>query len=215
MPMLKHPYKLNFKKTREIFSLISDEDRVKKYLRELKGHSCEMYEHSIRTSLLCMDLGLENNLSLDDVRLLGYAGLLHDYGKVHISNEVLEKQTALTEKEKEKIKTHPRKAAENIHELGNRVKMLIAGHHEEQKKAYPRKGKDRRKVKRKVKGQRDRRKLLEKYKDLIQIVAVSDMYDALRMKRAYKPSKTRKETKEILYEKFAGDEKYIKQIAKR
>jgi hypothetical protein len=217
MPMLKHPYKLNFKKTREIFSLISDEDRVKKYLRELKGHSCEMYEHSIRTSLLCMDLGLENNLSLDDVRLLGYAGLLHDYGKVHISNEVLEKQTALTEKEKEKIKTHPRKAAENIHELGNRVKMLIAGHHEEQKKAYPRKGKDRRKVKRKVKGQRDRRKLLEKYKiSFVSFLVFEGLYALFILKASYiSDTATRKETKEILYEKFAGDEKYIKQIAKR
>ncbi len=211
MKIPKHPYILKFKKTKEIINLISDEDRVKKYLKELKVHSCEMYEHCIRTSLLCIDLGLENNFSLNDVKLVGYAGLLHDYGKVHISKEILEKQTALTEKEREKIKTHPRKTAENIHELGDRVKILIAGHHENQYEKYPRTGKDRRKNKRLG----DRRKSLEQYKCLIQVVAVSDMYDSLRTKRAYKASKTREEAIDIIYGQFIGDEKYIKQISTR
>ncbi len=74
--------------------------------RYTQNHSQNVAEYA---SLLAMDLGLPPN----QVRLIRIAGLLHDVGKIGVSDSILRKPGALTEEERAKIMEHP--------ELGERI----------------------------------------------------------------------------------------------
>ena len=79
-----------------------------KCLHRLKEHHDDSYEHSLRVALLAIDLAHENRLSDAEVRTVGYAGLLHDLGKVSIEASLLSKPTALNQEEREAVKYHSR-----------------------------------------------------------------------------------------------------------
>jgi len=64
----------------EIPIYLINEEKVQKYLDSLKRYHVETYEHSLRVGLLSVDLGCDNLVTDDELRLLGYSGLLHDIG---------------------------------------------------------------------------------------------------------------------------------------
>jgi len=63
--------------------------------------------HSARVAAVAAGLARVIGLSPADVRVTYYAGLLHDYGKIGIRDDVLLKPTELTVEEYEHIKEHP------------------------------------------------------------------------------------------------------------
>ncbi len=64
-----------------------------------KGHSVRVSEYS---SLLAKEMGYSN----DDVRKIGYIALLHDCGKIVVSDELLKKEGKLTPEERNEIQQH-------------------------------------------------------------------------------------------------------------
>ena len=211
MKVLEHPYKLKFQQTEKLIIKFSGENRIRKYLKALQNHSPQTLEHSFRVALLCVDLGFENKLEEREMHLLGYAGLLHDIGKVQIPSEILNKNSILTSFERGLINNHTRSGSQTIQGFGDDLKRIIVGHHEYQKDSYPRK-KERRTVRREKKDRRENNPLIE---SLTEILAVSDLYDALRSERAYKSSKDRTETRKIMLSQYTGDTKYIDQLLTR
>lgn len=189
-------------KVKNMFENLLKEKKVKEYLKELKNHHKETYEHSIRVGLLCIYLGYRNSFNEDEIELLGYAGLLHDIGKKDISQEILSKKSKLNKEEELKIKEHPRNGFIKLKASGmeNIAKIIIA-HHEYKNKSYPRSIKS-----------ISKRKANSKIKILSEIVAVADMYDALSSKRPYNKKFTKEEIEYILKNHFIGDKKYIKQL---
>ena len=137
--------------------------------RETSGHSQRVAASS---EILARKLGLEG----DDVERIRLAGLLHDYGKIGVPDAVLTKAGRPTEAEWEQLKAHPRFTRDiltNIKFLrGFEDIPIIAGQHHERLdgKGYP-------------DGLHDADLTLGG-----RILAVADVYDALRMKRYYKPS---------------------------
>jgi diguanylate cyclase (GGDEF)-like protein/PAS domain S-box-containing protein len=89
--------------------------------------------HQERTSRLAATLANEMGLSPDRVRSLTTAGLLHDLGKVSVSEGILNKPGKLTESEFAKMKEHPALGATMIVSGAEALQPLapIVRHHHE------------------------------------------------------------------------------------
>ena len=199
--------------SKELLGPLLKEDAISKYLSPLREHHLETYQHSIRVGLLCLDMGLELSLAPVELRLLGYAGILHDIGKRRIPKRILSKSASLDPTEQEVMRGHPRLG---FLELDNTeyefVRAVVVTHHEFKINPYPRKGADRRKGSRKRAERRSRSDLIEV---LGQIVAVADIFDALASRRAYKPPLPKEEIDEVIRKQFTGDERLVNMVLRR
>ncbi len=63
--------------------------------------------HSSRVASYAVGLGRMLDLSRKDLKVLEYAALLHDVGKIGVHEDILNKPAALTDEEFEEIKKHP------------------------------------------------------------------------------------------------------------
>lgn len=63
--------------------------------------------HSARVGAISMGIARRMGLSPTDCRLIYYAGLLHDYGKIGVRDDVLLKPASLTADEYAHVKEHP------------------------------------------------------------------------------------------------------------
>lgn len=88
--------------------------------------------HSIRVSYYSLLIGMGLNLDKDGLITLQLSALLHDVGKIGVSDRVLKKPGRLTDSEFDEMKEHPNKAVkilENIECLQHLV-PYIKSHHE-------------------------------------------------------------------------------------
>ena len=128
--------------------------------------------HSLNVSVLTMALAEHLELSSDDVRTFGVAGLLHDLGKVNIPPDILNKPGKLTDQERMIIQNHPIDGARLIIESGRRLDLAAAVAHEHHiminGHGYP-----------KTHYPRDCHKASK-------LIHVCDVFDALRTRRPYR-----------------------------
>ncbi|MGM9972529.1 MAG: HD-GYP domain-containing protein [Clostridiaceae bacterium] len=138
-------------------------------VRELKEYNLR---HSVNTAILSVLLGRWLGYSQRDLKLLSYAGLLHDIGKEKIQEEVLYKAGPLTEEEYKIIKLHSQLGYEitkKIPFLDSRVAIAVLMHHErEDGSGYPLG----------LKG--DSISIYSK------IIAIADTFDAMTSNRVYR-----------------------------
>jgi putative nucleotidyltransferase with HDIG domain len=127
--------------------------------------------HSKRVSTISVMIARTMKCSETETENIRTAALLHDLGKLGISNEVLQKIGALTSDERKLVQSHTRRAAEIIEPVGGRVVQLlpyIIYHHEQ----YDGSG---------------YHKLIGENIPLgARIIAVADVYDALLSDRPYR-----------------------------
>ncbi len=76
-------------------------------LARLKNKNDYTYLHSVAVCALMLALGKQLGLAGEELMHAGTAGLLHDVGKMMISDEVLNKPGRLTDEEFTAIKSHP------------------------------------------------------------------------------------------------------------
>ncbi|MBW2993282.1 HD domain-containing protein [Candidatus Woesearchaeota archaeon] len=186
--------------------ILKDPD-IRKKLEKLKKHHVNSYKHCIRVGFYCVEIGKMNNFDKDQLRILATAGILHDYGKLFISSEILKKNGTLTEDEFQKIKEHPRRTYIALSEPKFQACREIAvAHHEYQDNPYPRSRQDRRKVSR----QTERRKTESFSEECSQMLAVVDKYDAVSSKRVYNSEicNALKNTKSC----FRGEQRFLDQL---
>jgi len=86
-------------------------------LLELKEFDQYTTTHAMNVSVLAMGLGEFLGMGSEAARTLGFAGLLHDLGKVRIPIEILNKPGRLTPEERTVVEQHPVEGA----------RMLLAG----------------------------------------------------------------------------------------
>ena len=196
-----------------LVSKLVQEEKVRTLLGKLKSNQPSIYEHSMRVAVLSLDLGFENQLDQPDLYYLGYAGLLHDIGKVSLPADILSKRTVLNSTDRASLNEHTRLGFLALESFEPEiVKHIVVAHHEYQNKPYPRKKSDRRKTERSTPGRRSNRSHAGA---LAQIIAAADMFDALTSQRSYKEALNKSDTEMILREQFTGDALFINQVLQR
>lgn len=91
--------------------------------------------HSSRVTAYTLAIAKQMNLGNQELEVLEYAALLHDFGKIGIQDRVLCKEGILTEEEYEEIKRHAYLTKEilekmYLHEKLKDVPQIAASHHE-------------------------------------------------------------------------------------
>lgn len=129
--------------------------------------------HSERVSAYAVLIGEKLGLSKKEEKILKIGGFFHDIGKNHISDNILLKETKLTDEEYSKMKTHTTIGAQIVSKNIYFKDMLpiIEYHHEKYDgTGYPNR----------LKG--------EEIPLLARIIAVADSFDAMTSKRSYSDS---------------------------
>jgi PAS domain S-box-containing protein/putative nucleotidyltransferase with HDIG domain len=147
----------------------------------------DMYteSHSIRVAKYATLIAKELNMDKSDLEDIWVAGVLHDIGKIGISDTILNKKDRLTNEEYQLVKQHPTIAYKIISQIGlNQGIMQAVKHHHERYDGtgYP-DGLDGENI------------------DLLScIISVADAFDAITSERSYKQSKSLMEGIEELNE---------------
>jgi putative nucleotidyltransferase with HDIG domain len=127
--------------------------------------------HSDRVTRISLLIAREVGCGKDELDILQFAGMLHDIGKIGISDAILQKKGRLTDEEYEVIKQHPVIGARIMEPMGMlpHEKAIIRHHHERwDGGGYPDRlaGRD--------------------IPYLARIVALADSYDAMTSDRVYR-----------------------------
>lgn len=102
-------------------------------IANLKVYDDYTYNHSLGVSILSIAIGLELDLSTQDLYDLAFCALLHDIGKMAVPIEIIAKPSKLTADEFDIVKQHPAKGAEFFlkHDLvNNQIYEGVLTHHE-------------------------------------------------------------------------------------
>jgi len=144
--------------------------------------------HSARVARLSQLIGQRLGLAAEELKDLEIACFLHDIGKIHVPDHILNKPTPLDQAEHQVIKRHPEQGADILNLAVSLHKYIpVVLHHHEwfNGRGYPRG----------LKG--------DEIHLHAQIVAIADSYDAMTSSRPYRKGCTRDEaTAEIL--RFGG-----------
>ncbi len=127
--------------------------------------------HSERVSETSIAIAKELNLPGRDIENIEYTALLHDIGKIGIADNILGKNSSLTNEEFDKIKEHPimgAKIIEPVDFLKNSYQAIYHHHEKYNGKGYPDGIKS------------------EDIPILARIIAVADAYDAMGSDRPYR-----------------------------
>ncbi len=147
-------------------------------LRALEAKSFETETHVQRMKKNARKIGENIDLPISELNRLSLLTILHDIGKINISENILTKKGPLTEEEWEIIKRHPEigyKIASATKEFAHIAQEILAHHERWDGKGYPQglKGKD--------------------IPLLARITAIADSYDVMSNGRAYKNAMSREE----------------------
>jgi putative nucleotidyltransferase with HDIG domain len=146
--------------------------------------------HSERVSTISVTVGHHMGLAEDDLDTLRLGALLHDIGKIGISDDVLGKPGPLTPLEYEAIKQHPVTGARILRSVAFLARHLpiVELHHERPDgKGYP------------------HGKVGDEIPVLARIVHVVDAFDAITSARAYRPARSAADALQELW-RYAGSQ---------
>ena len=159
---------------RETASLIGSQKTTIEFfdmLHNMRQDDDSTYAHSLNVALISRMIGIWLKFPEKDLDTLTLAGLLHDIGKTKIPDEILNKQTRLTDEEFAAIRQHPRYGYDILRNqpLDSRIKKAALMHHERcDGSGYP------------------LGLTLDDIDDYALIIAIADVYDAMTAARSYR-----------------------------
>jgi HD-GYP domain-containing protein (c-di-GMP phosphodiesterase class II) len=147
-------------------------DRVAEaFAKVIDAKSPYTFRHSERVASIAVDIAANLGFSADERRDLRRAALLHDIGKLTISNQILDKPSGLTDEEFALMKQHPAftvRILERVHAFAG-IAAIGGAHHEKlDGSGYP--------------WGLDRKQLSQASR----ILVVADIYEALTAARPYR-----------------------------
>jgi len=131
--------------------------------------------HSKRVSEICEAIAIKMNFSQDDVNQIRLAGLMHDIGKIGISDTTLNKVEKLTKEEWNDIKRHSEigyRILSSANEFSEIADFILEHHERWDGKGYP-------------KGLSGKNISLQ-----ARVIAIADCYDAMMSDRPYRKALT-------------------------
>lgn len=150
-------------------------DLIKKTL--FKKSKREMI-HAKNVSILVKKLSKKMDFSTDDIKLMTLTALMHDIGKISISDKILNKKAKLNKNERDEIKKHSEigySILGSVNEFSRLSNFVLALHERWDGKGYPRG----------LKG--------EEIPIQSRIIALADTYDAMTNETSYKKALTKDE----------------------
>lgn len=139
--------------------------------------------HSRRVSELSCALATASQLPETDVERIRIGALLHDIGKIGVSDSVLQKPGRLTDEEFDQVKQHPvigRRILEGVHGFAEYLPAVELHHENWNGTGYPH-------------GQRETETAID-----ARIIHVADAYDAMTTDRSYRQGMTHEKALSIL-----------------
>ena len=108
---------------------------------DLKSYDGYTYQHSVNVAVVSCLIGLKMGFSKQQLEEVSMAAILHDIGKILISQDIINKPGRLTKEEYELVKKHSEYGYEivkNRMDISAKVKSAILMHHEnEDGSGYP------------------------------------------------------------------------------
>jgi len=142
------------------------------WMAKLRDKDSYTSEHSLNVGLLAITFGRFLGACEEDLNKLGFAGMLHDIGKMRTPLEILNKDSALNEQEFRIMKSHPQDGRDILLAHKNMYHGAVDvayGHHEAlDGSGYPRGIK------------------ASGITDFTRIVTLCDVYDAITSDRVYR-----------------------------
>ncbi|HPL97912.1 MAG TPA: HD-GYP domain-containing protein [Smithellaceae bacterium] len=164
-----------FKKTvTGVVDLVFSDDAVSRQLMRITSYDYNTYIHSVNVGILATALAKEilHKQDKHDMHALGAGFFLHDIGKVHVDEAIINKEGKLTEEEMAIMRKHPARGFKLLNEAKQitiESRLVVLQHHERHNgTGYPRK----------LRG--------EDIHIYGRICSVADVFDALVSKRPYK-----------------------------
>jgi len=120
--------------------VIGDMYTIYAFIKALQNRLSAMLPHFYRVSELCIHMGKMMGFAQHDLSVIGALGVLHDVGKLGISNAILFKQSALTAIEWKDIRRHPAIGYKLIHPIvgiSDLADLILAHHERWDGKGYP------------------------------------------------------------------------------
>jgi len=156
----------------------TNKDLVSSLVSAIEAKDKYTLGHSQRVSDYAVSIEKKLHMSPEQINEVRIAGMLHDVGKIGISDEILHKPSKLSQDEYEEVKKHPSIGSFilNTLDLSDSTMEAINYHHERYDgKGYPL-------------GLSGKELSLE-----AQIIALSDAYDAMTSDRPYRKAMTHEE----------------------
>lgn len=187
--------------------MVSDIDEIRKFAAKIQSElkyvnsviknivlygsgTDTIYRHGVNVAALSTILGKWLGIQGGDINLLTYSAVLHDFGKVKINQDILDKPKELTAVEFKEIKTHPTIGYNYIKQipfLDKSVSYGVLMHHERlDGSGYPLGLKD------------------NQIHQFARIIAIADVFDAINSDRRYKKSRGPFEALEIIKKESLG-----------
>jgi putative nucleotidyltransferase with HDIG domain len=140
-------------------------------ISRLKDYDQYTFTHSVNVSVLSIAIGRRLGSSVQELNSLGFAGLLHDVGKMKVPEGILNKPGKLTDAEFEIMKGHPSLGYDYLREergISQEILFAVKYHHEKADgSGYP-------------SGLTDK-----EIPRFAKIIAIADVYDAITSERVY------------------------------
>lgn len=170
-------------KSAAIVSTILDTN-LERWVQTVRSHHSATYQHSMLVTGTLVAIGGHLGVRSTDLTRLAVGGLMHDIGKADVPLEILDKPSALEEKEMDLIKLHPKLGVERARMsegITSDLIELIGNHHEYlDGTGYPHK----------LSG--------AQISDYVRLLTIADVFAALIEKRSYKQAMTAAEAVGIL-----------------
>ena len=152
------------------FNTVMKNPVVCKCLKELHEFDEYTYEHSVRVAGAAIEIGSKYFLNKEELVIVGSAGAMHDIGKIKVGRDIICKPEKLTESEYSRVQRHVLYSCVWLEEreVSKSIIRAVSEHHERKGgTGYPfgKQGKE-----------------ISLYG---RILAVADIYDAMRYKRVY------------------------------
>lgn len=112
--------------------ILRDEEAFSNLIK-VTCHDYKTYTHSVNVSVLGLLFGKYLGFNQDSLRSLGTGLLLHDFGKIEIPLDILNKPSGLTSDERKIIIKHPETGINLLTRENNILKeslVIVAQHHE-------------------------------------------------------------------------------------
>lgn len=170
-----------------LMEYVGKDPNALKTLQTVVGHNLYIFTHSVQVAALNL-LAHEKlyKVDPDELQDVGIGSLLHDYGMIFVTNEILNKPDALSEVEYYKIKQHTQKGHDFLKDCRcfSDVSLTVVRHHHERfdGNGYPLG----------LKGDRIPRSA--------QLSALCDMYSALTLDRVYRKAVSHQEAVRMMRE---------------